>query len=53
MSQITNNNDETLDLQDNQQEDIELEYDEYLDDEPKRKPKAGKFLLKFRPALER
>jgi hypothetical protein len=30
------------------EDDTELEYDEYLDDEPVRKPKTGKSLRKFR-----
>jgi hypothetical protein len=33
-------------------QDTELEYDAYLDDEPQRKPK-GKSLRKFRKPLER
>jgi hypothetical protein len=44
-------NDDQIDLQ-AQQEDIELEYDEYLDDEPQRKPRRGKMLRKFRIPLE-
>lgn len=42
---------EKMDLH-SQQEDIELEYDEYFDDEPKRKPRRGKMLRKFRIPLE-
>lgn len=30
------------------EDNTELEYDEYLDDEPVRKPKTGKSLRKFR-----
>jgi len=44
-------NNEQMDLQP-QQEDIELEYDEYFDDEPQRKPRRGKMLRKFRIPLE-
>ena len=46
------NNDDQLDLQSNQQEEIKLEYDEYFDDEPQRKPRRGKMLRKFRVPLE-
>ena len=46
------NNDKQLDLQSNQTEDIELDYDEYFDDEPQRKPRRGKMLRKFRIPLE-
>jgi hypothetical protein len=45
------NNDEQMDLS-SQQDEIELEYDEYLDDEPQRKPRRGKMLRKFRIPLE-
>jgi hypothetical protein len=44
-------NDKQIDLQ-SQQEEIELEYDEYFDDEKQRKPRRGKMLRKFRIPLE-
>jgi hypothetical protein len=44
--------DNEMDLQSNQEEKIELEYDEYFDDEPQRKPRRGKMLRKFRITLE-
>lgn len=46
------NDSNKVELQNNNQQDIELEYDEYLDDEPQRKPKHGKALKKFRHPLE-
>ena len=34
-------------------QDEDLEYDEYFDDEPQRKPKGGRLQMKFRTPKER